>query len=171
MKRIKKILVIILMLLSTTTLNAENLLNRFITDKLLEYIYGANNYTIISGGYNEIEEYYPNTKIQGHIYKDQLLTIETGRDGKIKQSTFEFFNITSEDRINYIIDYFIQSDNIKIVSKNIRNNGTFNNGISIEGKLPSPYLKYYSAFIDASWDYNDFKDFFFRYLRISYIGL
>ena len=57
MKRIKKILVIILMLLSTTTLNAENLLNRFITDKLLEYIYGANNYTIISGGYNEIEEY------------------------------------------------------------------------------------------------------------------
>lgn len=167
----KKLLIIILMSLFTTTLNAENLLNRFVTDDLLEYIYGQDNYTIITGGYNDTDKYYPNTKFQGFIYKDQRLTIETGSDGRIKHTTFDFYNITSEDRVTYIIDYFIQSDKIKITSKEILNNGSFNNGVSIEGKLPSPNTKYYSAFINASWDYNDFRDFFFKYLKISYIGV
>ena len=89
----KKLLIVILMSLFTTTLNAENLLNRFVTDDLLEYIYGKDNYTIITGGYNDTDKYYPNTKFQGFIYKDQRLTIETGSDGRIKHTTFDFYNI------------------------------------------------------------------------------
>lgn len=159
----KFILLTIMSILALNSLNAQtSQVGKFVTYEWLNNYY-YDTYKIISGGYDDREEFYPNTTFEG--YNNGVKhEIKTDRQGRVHSIVLTFSNIKSETELRNIVDNYLTGYRASIFEKTDSNNRLY-----IRSKLPSSVMDYKTMDITAAWDYNGYGQFFFNYMRIFFL--